>query len=86
MAALGLHYCVEFLQLQGARGHSAAVHRLLTVGASLVAERRLYSMWAQKLQLSGSVLVAHRLSCSAARGIFPEQGSNPCPLHWWLDS
>ena len=29
---------------------------------------------------AGSVVVAHRLSCSAACGIFPDQGSNPCPL------
>ena len=33
-----------------------------------------------------SVVVAHRLSCSAACGIFPDQGSNPCPLHWQADS
>ena len=26
--------------------------------------------------------MAHRLSCSAACGIFPDQGLNPCPLHW----
>ena len=25
-------------------------------------------------------------SCSAACGIFPDQGSNPCPLHWQADS
>ena len=30
---------------------------------------------------SGSVVVAHGTSCSAACGIFPDQGSNPCPLH-----
>ena len=30
---------------------------------------------------AGSVVVAHRPSCSAACGIFPDQGSNPCPLH-----
>ena len=30
---------------------------------------------------AGSVIVAHGPSCSAARGIFPDQGSNPCPLH-----
>ena len=35
---------------------------------------------------AGSALVAHGLSCSAARGIFPDQGSNPCPLHWQADS
>ena len=35
---------------------------------------------------AGSVVVAHGPSCSAARGIFPDQGSNPCPLHWQADS
>ena len=35
---------------------------------------------------AGSVIVAHRPSCSAACGIFPDQGSNPCPLHWQADS
>ena len=35
---------------------------------------------------AGSVIVAHRPSCSAACGIFPDQGSNPCALHWQADS
>ena len=35
---------------------------------------------------AGSVVVAHGLSCSAACGIFPDQGSNPCPLHRQADS
>ena len=35
---------------------------------------------------AGSVAVAHRPSCSAACGIFPDQGWNPCPLHWQADS
>ena len=35
---------------------------------------------------AGSVVVAHGLSCSAACGIFPDQGLNPCPLHWQADS
>ena len=35
---------------------------------------------------AGSVVVAHGLSRSAACGIFPDQGSNPCPLHWQADS
>ena len=35
---------------------------------------------------AGSVTVAHGPSCSAACGIFPDQGSNPCPLHWQADS
>ena len=35
---------------------------------------------------AGSVVVAHGPSCSAACGIFPDQGSNPCALHWQADS
>ena len=35
---------------------------------------------------AGSVVVAHGPSCSAACGIFLDQGSNPCPLHWQADS
>ena len=35
---------------------------------------------------AGSVVVAHRPSCSVACGIFPDQGSNPCLLHWQADS
>ena len=35
---------------------------------------------------AGAVGVAHGPSCSAARGIFPDQGPNPCLLHWQADS
>ena len=35
---------------------------------------------------AGSVGVAHGPSRSTACGIFPDQGSNLCPLHWQADS
>ena len=35
---------------------------------------------------AGSAIVADGPSCSVACGIFPDQGSNPCPLHWQADS
>ena len=35
---------------------------------------------------AGSVVVAHGPSCSAACGISPDQGSNPRPPHWQVDS
>ena len=35
---------------------------------------------------AGSVVVAHGPSRSAACGIFPDRGTNPCPLHWQADS
>ena len=48
------------------------------VRASVVVARRLWS--------AGSVVVAYGLSCSAACGIFQDQGSNPWPLYWQADS
>ena len=31
-----------------------------------------------------SLVGEHGLSCSAASGIFPDQGSNSCPLYWQM--
>ena len=38
------------------------------------------------LKSTGSIVVAHGLSCPKACGIFTDQGSNPCLLHWQTDS
>ena len=38
------------------------------------------------LYSTGSGIVAHRLRCSGACRIFPDQGSNLCLLHWSADS
>ena len=43
-------------------------------------------LWSTGSRHAGSVVVAHGPSCSAACGIFPDQGSNPWPLHWQADS
>ena len=57
------------------RGYSpVAVQEILTGVASLIAEHGL--------QCTGSIVVAHRLNCSVAWGIFLDQESNLCPLHW----
>ena len=37
---------------------------------------------AQALGARASVVAACGLSCSLACGVFPDQGSSPCPLHW----
>ena len=69
-------------------------------GLSVVAANRGYSsfqctgfslwwlllLWSTGSRRAGSVVVVHGLSCSAARGIFLDQGSNPCPLLWQVDS
>ena len=41
--------------------------------------------WILLLQSTGSVAVVHGLSCSAVRGIVPDQGSNMSPPHWPAD-
>ena len=53
---------------------------LLTAVASLV-EHRLSSGAVGSGSGSGE-----RVSCSMAHGIFLDQESNPCPLHWQADS
>ena len=41
---------------------------------------------APRLQSTGSIVVMHGLSCPVANGIIPDQGLNPCLLHWQVDS
>lgn len=62
------------------------VHRLLITVASLVEEHGLLVCGLQQLKQGGSAVGAHGLRCSKARGIFVDQGLNPCSLHWQADS
>ena len=79
MTVLSLRFCARAFSSCAKWGPLfIAVRGPLTIAASLVAEHRL--------QTRSSVIVAHRPSCSVACGIFPDQGSNPCPLHWQADS
>ena len=49
-------------------------------GLSLVAASRSYSsLRSMGLRVAGSVVVAYRPSYTTARGLFPDQGSNPPP-------
>ena len=41
---------------------------------------------APRLTNTGSVVAVHRLSCSVACGIFPDQGWNPPVLYWQVNS
>ena len=87
LAVLGLRFCARALSSCGKRGPLLiAVRGPLTIVASLVAEHRLQTRRLSSRGSPGSVAVAHGPSCSAACGIFPDQGSNPCPLHWQADS
>ena len=77
--------CWVFVSVRGlspvaaSKGHSSS----RCVGLSLSWPLLLQSTGSRR---AGSVVVAHGPSCSAACGIFPDQGSNPCPLHWQADS
>ena len=70
---------VGFLQLQQERATLHCSEWASHCGASLVAEHGVSGARAL-------VVVAQGLSCSAARGIFPDQGLNLSPLHWQVDS
>ena len=77
--------CWVFVSMRGlspvaaSGGHSSS----RCVGLSLLQPLLLQSTGSRH---AGSVVVAHGPSCSAACGIFPDQGSNLCPLHWQEDS
>ena len=80
-----LWLCWVFVSVRGlslvaaSGGHSSSRCAGLSLSRSLL----LRSTGSRR---AGSVVVAHGPSCSAACGIFPDQGSNPCPLHWQADS
>ena len=79
MAMSGLRCCTRAFSSCGEWGLLfLAARGLLIAVASPV--------WSTGFRRAGSVVVAHGLSCSAACGIFPDQGSNPCPLPWQADS
>ena len=76
---LGLRFCARLSLVAVSGGHSSS----RCAGLSLSRPLLLRSTGSR---CAGSVVVAHGPSCSAACGIFPDQGSNPCPLHWQVDS
>ena len=80
MAVLGLRFCARAFSSCGKRG--PLFHRGVR-GPSLSWPLLLRSTGSRR---AGSVVVAHGPSCPVACGIFPDQGSNPCPLHWQADS
>ena len=77
--------CWVFVSVRGlslvvaSGGHSSS----RCMGLSLSRPLSLRSTGSRR---AGSVVVAHGPSWSAACGIFPDQGSNLCPLHWQADS
>ena len=79
--------CTGFSLVAASRGYSL----FWCMGFSL---QWFLLSWSIGCRHTGSVAVAHRLSscvshrlnCSAACGIFPDQGSNLCLLYWQVNS
>ena len=80
LAVLGLRfYARAFSLFAESRGHSSSQCAGLSLSRPLLLQNT-------GSRHAGSVVVAHGPSRSAACGIFPDQDSNPCPLHWQADS
>ena len=73
-AVLGLRLCARAFSSCGERG------------PLFIAVRGPLLSRSTSSRHAGSVAVTHGPSCSAACGILPDQGSNPCPLHRQTDS
>ena len=71
--------CEGFSLVVASGGHSSSRCAGLSLSRPLL-------LWSTGSRCAGSVIVAHGPSCSTACGIFPDQGSNPCLLHWQADS
>ena len=81
-------FSILFICLFGCAGSS-----LLSGLFSSCGERGLLSRFSDfsccrswALHARASAAVVHRLSCLPACGIFQDQGSKPCLLHWQVDS
>ena len=61
------------------RGFSSCRALAVTAWASVVVAHGLRAQ-------AGSIVMAHGLSCSTVCGIFRDQESNLCLLHWQMDS
>ena len=77
--------CWVFVSVRGlsvvaaSGGHSSSRCASLSLSQPLL-------LWSTGSRRACSVVVAHGPRSSAACGIFPNQGSNPCSLHWQADS
>ena len=80
-----LWLCWVFVSVRGLPPVAASGGHSSSRCAGLLLSRPLL-LWSTSSRCAGSAIVAHGPSCSAACGIFPDQGSNPCALHWQADS
>ena len=80
-----LWLCWVFVSVRGLSPVAASGGHTSSRCAGLSLSRPLL-LWSTGSRRAGSAIVAHGPSHSAACGIFPDQGPNPCPLHWQADS
>ena len=72
---------------QGWRNQSGSNEQGLLSSCRALASRGSFSCCgAQALGMRASAVVTHRLSCLTTCRITPNQGSDPCPLHWQADT
>ena len=79
-----LWLCWVFVSVRGLSPVAASGGHSSSRCAGLSPSRPL-SLRSTGSRRAGSAIVAHGPSRFAARGTFPDQGSNPCPLHWQAD-
>ena len=79
LAVLGLHCCVRAFSNGGAQGLYSSLQCPGFLFRGLLGG-------AQALGVQASVAVVCGFGSCMAGGIFLDQGSNPCPLHWQVDS
>ena len=93
---LGVHCCLGFSLVVASGGYFlGAVLGLFVAGVSLVGEHGCMgfsccSTWAQQLRLLDSRVLLRVAALERKLrdlwDLFPDQGSNPCLLHWQADS
>ena len=98
LAVLGLHCCAGFSAVVVSRGllFSSGAGASHCGRSSYCGARALGTQWlrrvhsavlvAPRLESTGLVIVALSLSYPVACGIFLDQVSNTCPLHWQVNS
>ena len=80
-----LRLCWVFVSVRGLSLFAASGGHSSSRCAGLSPSRPL-SLRSTGSRRAGSATMAHGPSRSAACGILPDQGSNPCPLRWQADS
>ena len=80
-AVLGLHCCMQAFSTCVSGGYFSLQYAGFSLQWRLIVGHRLCTrvsvVAASELWSTGSVVLAHGLSCSVACGIFPDHGSNP---------